>query len=79
MPYKPTELNISYLTMWLDKIHKTLFFYRTRLLGKPYYPTLSTHFDELLKNMYLLSEQLKTIKKDENLQQANNNREDYPF
>lgn len=73
MPYKPTELNIAYLTMWLDKIHKTLFFYRTRLLGKPYYPTLSPHFDEILKNMYLLSEQLKQINNHENLQQTNRN------
>ena len=79
MPYKPTELNIPYLIQWLDKIHKTLFFYRTRLLGKPYYPTLSPHFDEILKNMYSLSEQLKQINNLENLQQTNRNREEYPF
>lgn len=79
MPYKPTELNISYLTHWLDRIHKTLFFYRTRLMDKSYYPTLSPHFDEILKNLYILSEQLKNIYKDENFQQTINQREDYPF
>lgn len=67
MPFKPTELNIPYLISWLERIHKTLFFYRTKVLDKPYYPTLSTHFDEILKNMYLLSEQLKKVEKDENL------------
>lgn len=79
MPYKPTELNIPYLIHWLGKIHQTLFFYRTRLLGKPYYPTLSPHFNEILKNMYLLSEQLKNIQKDENIQQTIKHREDTPF
>lgn len=70
MPYKPTELNIPYLTQWLDKIHKTLFFYRTRLMDKSYYPTLLPHFNEILKNMYLLSVELKNIHKYENCQET---------